>query len=241
VYGVDPSLSNRKQPGRERANDLFAGVVFLDLLPDAARVREAIWFNKERPIMTAVRSVAAAAAELGNTFRGELLEPGDAGYDEARRVHHGFVDKYPALIAQCRNSADVAKAIKLTQQLGLEVAVRGGGHNVAGRATIDGGASRGFMLYARSECVGYAYVTDGHIGPLAVTRKTLVVAAFRTALNIAAEGPSADVSTFVPGTCYSALSAAIDHRMRVTIPMVLMSTNDYGNWAQYLLRNPGFM
>jgi FAD/FMN-containing dehydrogenase len=111
----------------------------LDLLPDAARVREAIWFNKERPIMTAVRSVAAAAAELGNTFRGELLEPGDAGYDEARRVHNGLVDKYPALIAQCRNPADVAKAIKLTQQLGLEVAVRGGGHNVAGRATIDGG------------------------------------------------------------------------------------------------------
>ena len=89
--------------------------------------------------MTAVRSVAAAAGELGNTFRGELLEPGDAGYDEARKVHNGLVDKYPALIAQCRNPADVAKAIKLTQQLGLEVAIRGGGHNVAGRATIDGG------------------------------------------------------------------------------------------------------
>ena len=97
------------------------------------------------------------------------------------------------------------------------------------------------MLYAGGECVGYAYVTDGHIGPLAVTRKSVLGAAFRTALNIAAEGAAADVSAFVPGPCESALSVAIDHRMRVTIPMVLMSTNDYGNWAQYLPRNAGFM
>jgi FAD/FMN-containing dehydrogenase len=89
--------------------------------------------------MTSVRSVAAAAAELGNTFTGQFLKPGDAGYEEARRVHNGLVDKLPSLIAQCRSAADVAAAIKLTQELGLEVAVRGGGHNVAGRATIDGG------------------------------------------------------------------------------------------------------
>jgi FAD/FMN-containing dehydrogenase len=89
--------------------------------------------------MTSVRSVAAAAAELGNTFTGQFLKAGDAGYEEGRRVHNGLVDKRPALIAQCRSVADVAAAIKLTQELGLEVAVRGGGHNVAGRATIDGG------------------------------------------------------------------------------------------------------
>lgn len=89
--------------------------------------------------MTAVRSVAAAAAELGKAFTGQLLRPGAAGYEEARRVHNGLVDKRPALIAQCRSTADVAEAVKLTQKLGLELAVRGGGHNVAGRATIDGG------------------------------------------------------------------------------------------------------
>ena len=89
--------------------------------------------------MTAVRLVAAAAAEVSRTFRGELLKPGDAGYEEARKVHNGLVDKRPALIARCRQMADVADAIKLTQSLGLEMAVRGGGHNVAGRATIDGG------------------------------------------------------------------------------------------------------
>jgi FAD/FMN-containing dehydrogenase len=95
--------------------------------------------TKGRRAMTAVRSIAAAAAELGKTFTGQLLKPGDAGYEEARRVHNGLVDKRPALIARCRSTADVAEAVKLTQKLGLEVAVRGGGHNVAGRATIDGG------------------------------------------------------------------------------------------------------
>jgi FAD/FMN-containing dehydrogenase len=89
--------------------------------------------------MTAVRSVAAAAAELGKAFSGQLLKPADAGYEEARKVHNGLVDKRPALIAQCHSAADVAEAVRLTQKLGLEVAVRGGGHNVAGRATIDGG------------------------------------------------------------------------------------------------------
>lgn len=89
--------------------------------------------------MTAIRSIAADAAEFAETFRGALLRPGDVGYDEARRVHNGLVDKRPALIAQCRNASDVADAIRLAQQLGLEVAVRAGGHNVAGRATIDDG------------------------------------------------------------------------------------------------------
>jgi len=89
--------------------------------------------------MTAVRSVAAEAAEFGKTFRGALMRPGDAGYEEARKVHNGLVNKRPALIAQCRDTSDVADAVRLAQLLGLEVAVRGGGHNVAGRATIDGG------------------------------------------------------------------------------------------------------
>ena len=102
-------------------------------------MEEAIGTTKGQRIMTAVRSVAAAAAELGNSFSGELLKPGEAGYEEARKVHNGLVDKRPALIARCRRTADVADAIKLTQRLGLEVAVHGGGHNVAGRATIDGG------------------------------------------------------------------------------------------------------
>jgi FAD/FMN-containing dehydrogenase len=68
-----------------------------------------------------------------------LLQPGDAGYDEARRVHNGLVDKRPALIARCHGMSDDVDFVKLGRELGLEVAVRGGGHNVAGRATVDNG------------------------------------------------------------------------------------------------------
>jgi FAD/FMN-containing dehydrogenase len=84
-------------------------------------------------------SVASVAAELAASFRGQLLKPADAGYEDARKVHNGLVDKRPALIARCCGVADVVDAVNVTRSLGLEVAVRGGGHNVAGRATIDGG------------------------------------------------------------------------------------------------------
>ena len=89
--------------------------------------------------MTSVSSIADAIVDLATSFSGELLTPRDAGYEEARRVHNGLVNKRPALIARCRGVADVADAVRLARKLGLEVAVRGGGHNVAGRATIDGG------------------------------------------------------------------------------------------------------
>jgi FAD/FMN-containing dehydrogenase len=89
--------------------------------------------------MSKLRSIAEAIAERANTFGGQLLTSGDTDYDEARRVHNGLIDKHPALIARCRGVADVANTVELTRKLGLEVAVRGGGHNVAGRATIDGG------------------------------------------------------------------------------------------------------
>jgi FAD/FMN-containing dehydrogenase len=89
--------------------------------------------------MSPVPSVDQATAELAGTFSGQLLKPADAGYEEARRVHNGLIDKRPALIARCRGVTDVVDVINLAHKLGLEVAVRGGGHNVAGRATIDGG------------------------------------------------------------------------------------------------------
>src|ERR1041385_2959295 len=84
-------------------------------------------------------SLAASLDQLAPSFTGTLLPPGDAGYDEARRVHNGLIDKRPALIARCQGTADVADAVKLARTLNLEIAVRGGGHNVAGRATVDGG------------------------------------------------------------------------------------------------------
>jgi len=89
--------------------------------------------------MKAVPAIAEAALELAGKFSGQVLQPTDAGYEDARKVHNGLVNKRPALIVQCRGVADVVDAVNLAQRLKLEVAVRGGGHNVAGRATIDGG------------------------------------------------------------------------------------------------------
>jgi FAD/FMN-containing dehydrogenase len=84
-------------------------------------------------------STVTTLNELAGTFAGRLLQAADAGYDEARRVHNGLIDKHPAIIARCAGAADVADAVKLARTLNLEVAVRGGGHNVGGRSTIDGG------------------------------------------------------------------------------------------------------
>jgi FAD/FMN-containing dehydrogenase len=82
---------------------------------------------------------AVSVDQLAPTFTGQLLQPADAGYDQARRVHNGLIDKRPAIVARCRGTADVADAVKLARSMNLEIAVRGGGHNVGGRGTIDGG------------------------------------------------------------------------------------------------------
>src|SRR5262245_4823341 len=84
-------------------------------------------------------SGTTTAAQLAPSFTGQFLQPADSGYDDARRVHNGLIDKRPALIARCRGLADVSDAVKVARSLKLEIAVRGGGHNVAGRATIDQG------------------------------------------------------------------------------------------------------
>jgi FAD/FMN-containing dehydrogenase len=83
--------------------------------------------------------MALSVSDLAARFSGQLLQPNDAGFDGARRVHNGLIDKRPALIAQARNTADIVDAVTLARESGFEVAVKGGGHNVAGRGTIDGG------------------------------------------------------------------------------------------------------
>jgi FAD binding domain/Berberine and berberine like len=71
--------------------------------------------------------------------RGELLCPVDVGYDDARKVWNGMIDKRPALIARCAGVADVIQCVNFARAHQLLVAVRGGGHNVAGHAVCDGG------------------------------------------------------------------------------------------------------
>jgi FAD/FMN-containing dehydrogenase len=77
--------------------------------------------------------------KLRADFAGVLLTASDAGYDAVRRIHNGLVDKRPALIARCSTANDVAAAVRLGRESGSEISVRGGGHNVAGKAVSDGG------------------------------------------------------------------------------------------------------
>ena len=86
-----------------------------------------------------VSSDQASIAELAARFSGMLVGPEDSRYDELRRVHNGMIDRRPALIGRCLGSADIADAVNFARTRGLELAVRGGGHNVAGRAVCDGG------------------------------------------------------------------------------------------------------
>ena len=66
---------------------------------------------------------------LAPAFRGELIAPDDAGYDEARKVYNAMIDRRPALVARCVDAADVMAAVGLARERGLTVSVRGGGHN----------------------------------------------------------------------------------------------------------------
>jgi FAD/FMN-containing dehydrogenase len=80
-----------------------------------------------------------AVEDLRETLRGILIRPTDADYDEARGVWNGMINRHPALIVQCSGTADVIVAVNFAREYDLEIAVRGGGHNVAGTAVCDDG------------------------------------------------------------------------------------------------------
>ena len=80
-----------------------------------------------------------AVQELASHLRGTLLRPGDAGYEQARQVYNGMINKHPALIARCVDVADVIAAVNFAREHQLTLAVRGGGHNGPGLGTCDDG------------------------------------------------------------------------------------------------------
>lgn len=87
----------------------------------------------------AMRTADIDPAVLSEHLRGDVITPGHPGYDAARRVWNGLIDRHPAVIARCADAGDVARALRFAVERDLPIAVRGGGHNVAGTAVCDGG------------------------------------------------------------------------------------------------------
>ena len=81
----------------------------------------------------------AKITELSATLRGRIVQPEDADYDRARSVYNAMIDRYPGLIVQCRDVADVMRCVDFAREQSLLLAVRGGGHNGGGLGTCDQG------------------------------------------------------------------------------------------------------
>jgi FAD/FMN-containing dehydrogenase len=82
---------------------------------------------------------AAKIKELKRGFKGEILLPGDGAYDDARRIWNAMIDKRPAVIARCAAASDVVRGVNFARDNGLMLAVRGGGHHIAGHSLCDDG------------------------------------------------------------------------------------------------------
>jgi FAD/FMN-containing dehydrogenase len=86
-----------------------------------------------------VKIDADSVAAFSGQVRGPVLMPGDPGYDDARSIWNGLIDRHPALIVQCSGAADVVDAVNFAREQGLTLSIKAGGHNVAGNAVNDDG------------------------------------------------------------------------------------------------------
>src|SRR5262249_13519348 len=90
-------------------------------------------------LRTDFTSITAKMHSLKADIQGQVLIEGDSGYDEARKIWYGMIDRKPAVIIRCHNHHDVIYSVKFAAKHNLLVSVRGGGHNVAGNAVCEGG------------------------------------------------------------------------------------------------------
>jgi FAD/FMN-containing dehydrogenase len=118
-----------------------------------------------------------AISALAGQVRGRVLRPGDGGFEEARRVWNGMIDRTPTVIVRCTGVADVLRALEFARRHGLVIAVRGGGHNVAGNAVCDGGLvidlspMKGLRVEPRGRSVEGAYGAARYARLSALKRK----------------------------------------------------------------------
>lgn len=144
--------------------------------------------------------------------------------------------------ARLRSAPLSASAAHLRDLDAIDAVALGVSREKHHRYLLADAATSGLLFYADDgDCAGYAYVANGHVGPLAVMKQDAVAPALAAALAFGAEAGAARVSAFIPGPCHGALSLAIESRMRMTFPMLLMADRDFGDWSRYMPRNPGFM
>jgi ribosomal protein S18 acetylase RimI-like enzyme len=171
-------------------------------------------------------------------------------------IRHGFYPRFPVYFvsgkrelllgrlpdAPLRSTPVTGTAFDWAEFARIDRCALGVSRDKHHRYLINNDIARGFLFHAGTECVGYGYLSaDGHIGPLAVTKGEAAGPAFATALHVAASADTPNVSAFLPGSCEPALALAAKVGMRITFPMLLMSTHAVDTWACYLPRNPGFM
>ncbi len=170
-------------------------------------------------------------------------------------IRHGLLPRLPIyLLSAARDSAPPHlhegilrhapienKASHLRTLVQLDVSALGVPREKHHGYLLGDSTMKGVLLHDGDECIGYAYVSaTGHVGPLAVSNATRMGDAFSTALHLAEASGAPQISAFLPGT-NNAIGIALERRMRIAFPMVLLSTRDFGDWTRYLPRNPGFM
>ena len=95
--------------------------------------------HRSGAVMTAVHFDTSTVDTLRGDVRGEILVPGDSGYDDARSLYNAMIDKRPAVMIRCQDVADVIAAVRFGRDEGLDIAIRGGGHNGGGLGSVDNG------------------------------------------------------------------------------------------------------